>query len=143
PGNPPGAKQTVCSLRPLTGRQLIRMRFLLLFQVLAGALWCQAPDVAGSSDPFLFKRVSGFQIAGFKEEPRGSMSFKTGGPSDLMIEGRKTVITYRNTGPAISAPSILQHYQRAVLALGGKVLNQTPQSITLLARGKSSEIWLT
>src|SRR5882724_10641213 len=119
------------------------MRFLLLFQVLAGTLWCQTADVAGSADPFLFKRVSGFQIAGFQEEPRGSMTFKTGGPSDSLIQGRKTVITYRNTGPLISASSILQHYQRAVLALGGKVLNQTPQSTTLLARGKSTEIWLT
>src|SRR6185369_12592311 len=117
------------------------MRFLLLFQILVCSLWCQATDVAGSADPFLFKRVPGFQISEFKEEARGTINFKTGGAVDSPIEGRKTVITYRNSGPSISTATILQHYQRAVLALGGKVLYQTPQSATLLARGKSSEIW--
>jgi outer membrane protein OmpA-like peptidoglycan-associated protein len=58
------------------------------------------------------------------------------------VQGRKVQITYRNSGAAISASTILQHYQRAALGLGGKMLNQTPQSATFMVQGKTSEMWL-
>src|ERR1700704_3987874 len=86
-------------------------------------VWAQPADIKDSADPFLFKRVSGFQITEFHEQKQGIFPSETGVEP---VQGRKTEITYRNAGPPISGPAILQHYQRAALGLGGKVLKQTP-----------------
>ncbi len=91
-----------------------------------------------SSDPFLFRRVPGFQIAEYQEQPQGAFPSQTEPP----VVGRKTEITYRNSGQPISPSSIFQHYQRAALGLGGKELTQTPQSASFMVLGKSSELWL-
>ncbi|MEP6535958.1 MAG: OmpA family protein [Bryobacteraceae bacterium] len=115
------------------------MRFSLLFVSLL-TVWAQPADVKDSSDPFLFKRIPGFQITEFREEKQGL--FPAGAPSAEPVQGHKTEITYRNTGQPISAPSIFQHYQRLALGLGGKVLSQTPQSAAFMVQGKTSEIWL-
>ncbi len=119
------------------------MRSISLVPVLTITLFAQTADVTGSSDPFLFKRVPGFQIAEYKEEPHGSARFSNANATEIPVEGRKVSITYSNSGPAISASSILQHYERAALGLGGKKLNGAPQSATFVVLGKTNEMWLT
>lgn len=109
-----------------------------MFSVCALSIPAQLADVKDSADPFLFRRVSGFQIAEFQEQSQGAFPFKTEPP----VVGRKTEILYRNGGQPISASSIFQHYQRAALGLGGKSLAQTPQSASFMVQGKSSELWL-
>lgn len=118
------------------------MRLLLLFLLYTLSVWSQPADVPGSADPFLFRRISGFQIAEFKEQPQGAFPFQTAAATDSPVEGRKIEITYRNGGQPISASSIFQHYQRAALGLGGKVLKQSPQSVSFMVQGKTSELWL-
>ena len=110
----------------------------MMLSICALSVRAQPADVKDSSDPFLFRRVPGFQIAEYQEQPQGAFPFQTG-PS---VVGRKTEITYRNSGQPISAASIFQHYQRAALGLGGKELAQTPQSASFMVQGKSSELWL-
>lgn len=118
------------------------MRLFLLFPIYALSVWAQPADVKDSTDPFLFRRVPGFQITEFQEQPQGAFPFKTGAATVSPVEGRKAEITYRNGGQPISASSIFQHYQRAALGLGGKVLTQTPQSASFMVQGKTSELWL-
>jgi OOP family OmpA-OmpF porin len=114
------------------------MRFVLLFCVLVCSVSAQSADIAGSSDPFLFKRVPGFQIADYREIPQGSIRVAAGSP----VEGHTVEITYRNTGPAITPAAVLQHYQRAALVLGGKLVSQAAQSAVFMVMGKSTEVWL-
>src|SRR5450759_1778210 len=118
------------------------MRLFLLFPIYALSVWAQPADVTGSADPFLFRRIPGFQITQFQEQPRGAFPFETGASTASPVEGRKIEITYRNGGQPISVSSIFQHYQRAALGLGGKVLKQTPQSASFMVQGKTSELWL-
>ncbi len=117
------------------------MRLFFLFSLTA-LLWAQSEDVKDSQDPFLFKRVPGFQITEFKEQPKGAFPPQTEAAANGPVEGRKSEITYRNAGQPISAASILQHYERAALGLGGKVLAETPHSASFMVQGKSSELWL-
>jgi len=114
------------------------MRLFLLFMSVV-PVWAQPADVKDSADPFLFKRVAGFQIVEFHEQKQGT--FPSEGAAEP-VEGRKTEIIYRNAGPPISASGIFQHYQRAALGLGGKVLKQTQQSASFMVQGKTSELWL-
>ncbi len=123
------------------------MRSKVYFHVLsvpliALSLLAQTNDIAGSSDPFLFRRVPGFHIAAFRDTASATVTFRSAASAELPVEGHKIEITYRNDGPGISPSSILQHYQRAALGLGGRVVNEAQQSATYLAPGKSTEIWL-
>jgi OOP family OmpA-OmpF porin len=123
------------------------MRSGLFSQILVSpffviSLLAQITDVAGSSDPFLFKRVPGFRISEFRDDSSASVSLKTSASGETPLEGHKLSINYRNDGATISPQSVLQHYKRIALGLGGKLLTETPQSATYFISGKSTEIWL-
>jgi OOP family OmpA-OmpF porin len=115
---------------------------LLVSPFLVIPLLAQVADVSGSADPFLFKRVPGFRISEFRDQAATSVRLKTSAAGETPLEGHKIDIAYRNDGAPISAQSILQHYKRIALGLGGKSLVEGPQSATYLITGKSTEIWL-
>ncbi len=115
----------------------------LIMLFLSGFCLAQEADHEGCKDYPMLSRLKNFYISSC-ESNFDAVEFTVGEDQTKTIEGQKTVITYMIQGGA-NTPSDLQikrNYANAVKSLGGSVLHESPNSITLKMVKNGKEIWL-
>ncbi|MBE0618155.1 MAG: OmpA family protein, partial [Proteobacteria bacterium] len=126
--------------------RLLAALLLLLPLGLAGAA-SDPNDAAGSKDPPLFSRMTGFHIYNYQDIDFDRYEFPTANNASKAVEGRHfAVIYYANDG--IKLPSGLQvvrNYENAVKAIGGKRVygfeDGGTEYATLRVETKDAEVW--
>ena len=104
-------------------------------------------DAAGSKDPPLFSRMTGFYIYNYQDIDFDRYEFPTGAGASQAVEGRHFAVTYyANDG--IKLPSGLQvvrNYENAIKVIGGKRVygfeDGGAEYATLRIETKDAEVW--
>jgi len=115
----------------------------LIMLFLAGFCLAQEADYEGCKDYPMLSRLKNYYISSC-ESNFDAVEFTVGEDQTKTIEGQKTVISYTIQEGA-NTPSDLQikrNYANAVKSLGGSVLYESPNSITLKMVKNGKEIWL-
>jgi OOP family OmpA-OmpF porin len=122
---------------------------LVLFFGFASSLSAakDSKDTAGSNDPELFSRMSGFYIYNYKELDFNSFQFPIGPGKTQTVEGRHIYVDYY-AKEGIKEPSALQiarNYMNAVKAVGGQTVYRFEDGgmeyVTLKVVKDNTEAW--
>jgi len=127
-----------------TGRVLFMMMCTAAFAAVALA----QDDVQGSQDPPGMNRMTSYYIADYQELAFDSYTFTVtvnGNKKEQTVEGKRINIRY-NLKDNVQTPSplqVLQNYENAARAAGGKVMYDNPEDseATLRLVRDGNEIW--
>jgi Outer membrane protein and related peptidoglycan-associated (lipo)proteins len=101
-------------------------------------------DVQGSSDPPLFTRMPGYFIESYENKDFDSAKLVIGADGKTMtVEGHYTYIRYETDDRAKSASAvqIRRNYANAAQKIGGKIIYQDDNRVTLKIAKNAAEVW--
>jgi OOP family OmpA-OmpF porin len=116
----------------------------LFMLFLAGFCLAQEADYEGCKDYPMLSRLKNFYISSC-ESNFDAVEFNIGADETKKIEGQKTLISY-SIQEGTNTPSDLQikrNYANAVKSLGGSVLYESPNYISLKMVKNGKEIWVS
>jgi outer membrane protein OmpA-like peptidoglycan-associated protein len=126
-------------------KRSLSWRSVLGLTLAAGSFGLAAvePDEPGCRDHPLFSRMKDYHIGECSSKPFDSLEVYVGEDKTITVEGKKTVVNYafdREDG----APSPLQvtrNYANAVRAIGGSVVYDWRDGVTLKLARDGRELW--
>ncbi len=130
---------------PAKGKWIAAMLFCAVVVSVAAAPAQQA-DNPGFKDPELFTRMPVFYGDWVKESPFDAYNFRVQGGKEQRVEGHMFTYLYRWDEARGARPSGLQmmrNYQNAAKRIGGKVLFENDEYLTLLVSKGGKETWVS
>ena len=116
---------------------------LLLIFFSYGITWAEKPDAKGSKDHPVVSRISNFYISSYNDIEFDQYEFKLK-KGNKIVGGRTYQITYKQQKGATPMSSIqkVQNYTNAIKKIGGEVLYESKNNVTMKVNVDKSEIWL-
>lgn len=99
-------------------------------------------DVKGSADHWLFTRMPNMYIGEYSQREFGAYRFASA-PGSPQVEGRLTVIRYwsKSAGAPPTALEICRNHAAAIVQIGGKVLQESGNMVTVALTKDGKEAW--
>ena len=132
----------------LVSRKHLRVIIAVVFctALISVAAPGQQPDNEGFKDPALFTRMPVFYGDSVQEIQFDAYNFKVQGGKEQRVEGHMFRYLYRWDEARGARPSTLQvmrNYQNAAQRIGGKVLFENDEYLTLLVAKGGKETWVS